>query len=857
MISPRNAGTGLGLGRFVVAMLLAWVTFGCGARAEDESLRKMQFKARTPGEAGRWRSTARRELLKSLVGGDAPRRCELEAVVLSRRENPVEGFAIEELSLRTLPDRRVHAWLAVPLQPKGKVGGVLALHGHGGSGEEVVYGESLYGYGRSLVEMGYAVISPDIGQHELQHTNWSLMGERVWDSLRCVDYLASRPEVNPSRLAVAGLSLGGETTMYVAALDERLKVACSSGWLTTTTNMLNGHCPCWNFPGLRENFEFSDIFAMIAPRALVCELGTRERAPGGFPVEIGSRAFEEVRNAYRVSGGSEAPELTVHDQGHVFDGRALWPLLRKHLGVDPVWRVAGSDAGEARRRAVLARRTFRQALRVFEGWWATRDPVTGLYPRRVNQPVWAPNDNAADMLPFLALTTYFLAPARLDEVLAVMPVERRLTTRFDGLPDWYALTNRAWLYPALDTNRMVFCAAEYCKDGLIPMTEVMGRGPWFDRMTELVDAIFRNAPVASGFGALPAEDTEVNGEMLQVLCRLYWMTGDERYRSWGERIASAYCFEVLEKTGGIPAARWDFTRHVIKTDDFSLNDHGNEVVGGLSEWAVVARYSKHPKAALFQEALERMALKLLGCARNADGLWIQRIKPSNAQVADASTPDTWGYALTGVATLARLDGKTYGDDALRAAFAGLRKPAYATWIGADSYADSIEGGLLLHNRLPSRDVDEWLPRVTPILLGFQKRGGIVEGWYGDGNTARTELMLGLYWTCGIHPMAWSEDLLLGAVPKGRGVLGVVSSRKAWTGRLIFDRPRHRLHMGLPMNYPRLNEFPEWFTVEAGKTYRVRGLEGRPQLLPGTLLAEGLNVELKAGEERLFEVEMVK
>ena len=51
---------------------------------------------------------------------------------------------------------------------------------------------------------------------------------------------------------MAGLSLGGETTMYVAALDERMKVACSSGWLTTVANMKNGHCPCFNFPGLEE-----------------------------------------------------------------------------------------------------------------------------------------------------------------------------------------------------------------------------------------------------------------------------------------------------------------------------------------------------------------------------------------------------------------------------------------------------------------------------------------------------------------------------------------------------------------------------------------------------------------------------
>ena len=98
---------------------------------------------------------------------------------------------------------------------------MLAIHGHGGTGEEIVKGEGLYWYGRAMIEMGHVVIAPDVGQHELQHPGWTLMGERPWDALRCLDYLVTLPEVVPDRLAVAGLSLGGETTMYVAALMAR------------------------------------------------------------------------------------------------------------------------------------------------------------------------------------------------------------------------------------------------------------------------------------------------------------------------------------------------------------------------------------------------------------------------------------------------------------------------------------------------------------------------------------------------------------------------------------------------------------------------------------------------------------
>jgi acetyl esterase/lipase len=264
-----------------------------------EQLRTLRFNAATRREARRWQDDAREKLFALMMGGMKPEAPPLDAKILQRIEMPAGGYVLEELSLQTLPDRRVQAWMAVPKERNGKIGAVLALHGHGGTGSQIVRGESLYWYGRALAEMGYVVISPDIGQHDLQHTNWTLMGERVWDALRCVDYLETRPEVDAKRMAVAGLSLGGETTMYVAAMDPRLKAACSSGWLTTIDNMKRGHCPCWNFPGLEQHFDFADIFACVAPRPLVLEIGEQERAPGGFPVDIARGAIEEIRPAYR------------------------------------------------------------------------------------------------------------------------------------------------------------------------------------------------------------------------------------------------------------------------------------------------------------------------------------------------------------------------------------------------------------------------------------------------------------------------------------------------------------------------------------------------------------------------------
>lgn len=296
-----------------------------------EPTRALRFQAGTAAEAARWQALSRAKLFELLMGGVRPATVPPGPELLYRETNSADRVVLERLSLRTLPDRRVNAWLALPQERTDRVPGVLALHGHGGTGEQVVRGQSLYWYGRALAAAGCVVIAPDIGQHTLQHRDWSLMGERTWDALRCLDYLAGRPEVDPDRLVVAGLSLGGETAMYVAALDERARLTVSSGWLTTVENMKHGHCPCWNFPGLEVHFDFADIFACVAPRGLILEIGEQERAPGGFPVDIARAAFAELQPAWRLWQAETNVELVVHPGGHVFDGGRFWERLEPWL----------------------------------------------------------------------------------------------------------------------------------------------------------------------------------------------------------------------------------------------------------------------------------------------------------------------------------------------------------------------------------------------------------------------------------------------------------------------------------------------------------------------------------------------
>jgi hypothetical protein len=322
--------------------LVAYNIFACAtgvsliimmaSNTDADNIRKMQFNAKTPDEAQIWQKQVKEKLFELMMGGSKPKKVPLNPKLIQRVDVPNEDYYLEELTLNSLTDRKVHVWLAMQKKvPKGGLPAILALHGHGGTASEIVNGESLYWYGKALAQKGYAVISLDLGQHELQHENWSLMGERVWDALATLDYLCGRPEVDKDRIGTAGLSLGGESVMYVAAMDERIKVAISSGWLNTVANMKQGHCPCWNFNGLEENFDFSDIFSLVAPRPLIMEIGRKEVAPGGFPVNVAEPAFKEIKKAYKVFGAEDKCLLDIHDGGHVFHGVASMAWIDKVL----------------------------------------------------------------------------------------------------------------------------------------------------------------------------------------------------------------------------------------------------------------------------------------------------------------------------------------------------------------------------------------------------------------------------------------------------------------------------------------------------------------------------------------------
>jgi hypothetical protein len=143
----------------------------------------------------------------------------------------------------------------------------------------------------------------------------------------------------------------------------------------------------------------------------------------------------------------------------------------------------------------------------------------------------------------------------------------------------------------------------------------------------------------------------------------------------------------------------------------------------------------------------------------------------------------------------------------------------------DGYADSLEGAINLYNREPITSAAAWIDSEIRTMWSLQKADGVIEGWHGDGNFARTSLMYALWRTQGLHVEPWRGDMRVGAARDGDRMLISLSADELWTGRLIFDRPRHKDHMHLPLDYPRINQFPEWFTVDASRSYVVAAVDG--------------------------------
>jgi hypothetical protein len=279
---------------------------------------------------------ARRQELYNLLG-DLPDRTRPLSVQRIGEEQR-ETYVLEKLLLDLNGLEPAPAYFARPRAAQGRVPVVLYNHAHGGDyvlGKDELTAGRVHlqspPYAAALTAQGYAVLAIDTwlfgerrGRTEselFKEMLWQgqvLWGMMVYDSLRAIDYLATRDDVDMAHLATLGLSMGSTMAWWVAALDERVKVCIDLCCLTDFQALieargLDGHGIYYYVPRLLKHFSTAEINALIAPRPHLSLAGIFDRLtpPSGL-----DRIDQALQQTYAELGAPAAWQLLRYNTGH-------------------------------------------------------------------------------------------------------------------------------------------------------------------------------------------------------------------------------------------------------------------------------------------------------------------------------------------------------------------------------------------------------------------------------------------------------------------------------------------------------------------------------------------------------------
>jgi dienelactone hydrolase len=291
------------------------------------------------------------------------------------------SFTLEHITFQTTPAIRVPAFLLKP-KKEGRLPAIVALHDHGGfymwGKEKLVQLENEHPVltefkkrsyaGHSIAEdmarAGYLVIVIDMfywgerrmlvpgdaedwrerpatltrerinafnqrsGQNEpwmgrtIAATGGTWPGIMLWDDIRTVDYLVSRPDVDPNRIGCLGLSVGGLRSAYLAAADPRIKAAVVIGWMTSFPSQLREKImytigPTKLIPGLYRYLDYPDIASLAMPAAMLVINGGKDQLFDSKGVQI---AFQKLKDCYAKARIPDKVQCTLYpDAPHEFN----------------------------------------------------------------------------------------------------------------------------------------------------------------------------------------------------------------------------------------------------------------------------------------------------------------------------------------------------------------------------------------------------------------------------------------------------------------------------------------------------------------------------------------------------------
>ena len=292
------------------------------------------------------RDEYRRQLQEMLGLWPMPERTDLKPIITGKVER--DEFIVEKLYFQASPRLYVTANFYLPRKMEKPVPAILYVCGHSRVFTNgVSYGNKV-GYqhhGAWFARNGYACLVIDTlqlgeieglhhGTHHLGQWWWNSRGYtpagvEAWFGIRALDYLCSRPEVDPERIGMTGRSGGGSYSWTVAALDERVKVVCPVAGITDLQNQVvdgcvEGHCDCMFFLN-SYRWDFPQVAALIAPRPLLIGNSDKDKI---FPLDGVIRLHEKVRRIYDLYGAKDKLGLLITEGPHLDTQDLQVPVFR-------------------------------------------------------------------------------------------------------------------------------------------------------------------------------------------------------------------------------------------------------------------------------------------------------------------------------------------------------------------------------------------------------------------------------------------------------------------------------------------------------------------------------------------------
>jgi dienelactone hydrolase len=263
-------------------------------------------------------------------------------------------------------------WMSVPCvvlrrpdMPQDGTGrAIICSHGHGPYGKEPVAGNKTtpelrdnidrhhYNYGEEMARRGFLTLCPDLrvfGERSdgsdpypgsdkcnVHFVRGAIMGIytltlNIWDMMRCVDYLQTRPEVDPERIGMMGLSQGGTMTTFTTAAEPRIKAADIIGYVNPWAGFgirRANFCGSQIVPDIYRYLDTHDIAGLIAPRPLLIEMGIHDTC---FPIEDTLAGYRGVERIYQAAGCADRLWSDVHPGEHGFAANKAYAFFEQYL----------------------------------------------------------------------------------------------------------------------------------------------------------------------------------------------------------------------------------------------------------------------------------------------------------------------------------------------------------------------------------------------------------------------------------------------------------------------------------------------------------------------------------------------